>query len=120
MTDSSSEVSPLCEMRIATSPGCRHSEIAVDCFSKVEEGRGRSSRRECRRDLAPDMARLAKTADDQFALAIEDQPHRVLERPVEAVGERVQRPRFVVQDFTPELEDVLTPCAGPSRSAARL
>ena len=56
------------------------------------------------------MARLAKTADDQLAFAIEDQPHRILERPVEAVGERVQRPRLIVQDFAPELEDVTCGC----------
>ena len=50
------------------------------------------------------MARLAEAADDQLALAVEDQIDRALERLAEAVGERVERPRLVVEDLAPELE----------------
>ena len=82
----------------------RHSKIAVDRLGEVEEGRGRAGRGEGRRDLAADMARLAEAADDQLALAVEDQADRSLERVAEAVGERIERSRLVVQDLAPELE----------------
>ena len=50
------------------------------------------------------MARFAEAADDQLALAVADQLDRFLERRAEAVGERVERARFVVKDRAPELE----------------
>ena len=88
----------------------RHSEIAVDRLGQVKEGRGRAGRGEGRGDLAPDMTRFAKSADDQLAVAAEDQPHGLFERPVEAVGERVERARLVVQDLAPELQDAVSCC----------
>ena len=54
--------------------------------------------------LRADMAGLAEAADDQLAPALEDQRDRFLERLAEAVGERVERARLVVEDRAPELE----------------
>ncbi len=84
----------------------RHAEIAMDRFREMKEDRGRARRGEGRGDLAPDMAGLAKAADDQLALAFADQLDRLLERFAEPVGERVERPCLVVQDRAAELEDV--------------
>ena len=81
-----------------------HAEVAVDRFREMEEGRGRAGRSEGRGDLAPDVARFAEAADDQLALAVEDQRDRVLELLAEAVGERVERPRLVVEHLASELE----------------
>ena len=80
-----------------------HSEVAVDRFGEVQEGRGRAGRSEGRGDLARDVARFAEPADDQLALAIEDQADGSLERVAEAVGQRVERARLVVKDLAPEL-----------------
>src|SRR3982750_214499 len=76
-----------------------HSEIAVDRFGKVQERRGRSRRGESRSDLARGVARFAEATDDQLAGAIQDQPDGSLERFAEAVGQRVQSARLIVEDL---------------------
>jgi len=83
----------------------------MDRFGEMKEGRRGAGRGEGRRDLAPDVPRLAEPADDQLALAGDDQPDRLLERSAEAVGERVECARFVVEDFAPERDCVVT-CQG--------
>src|SRR5206468_3545058 len=83
---------------------CRHPKIAMNRFGKMEKCSSRAGRGEGRRNLAPDVAGFAKAADDQLALARQDQAHRMLERRAETVGERIERPRLVVQDRAPELE----------------
>jgi hypothetical protein len=50
------------------------------------------------------MPRFAQPTDDQLAVHGEDHGDRALERVAEAVGQRVERPRLVVQDFAPERE----------------
>ena len=80
-----------------------HAEVAVDRFGEVQEGRGRPRRSEGRGDLARDMARFAEPADDQLALAVEDQADRPLELLAQAVGQCVERARLVVKDVPPEL-----------------
>ena len=80
----------------------------MDRLSEVEEDRGRAGRSEGRGDLAADMARLAEPADDQLALAVEDQLDRLFERVAEAVGQRIERARLVVKDLAPELQNART------------
>ena len=108
ITGSSSAVSPLCEISSATSPLRGHAEVAVDRFGQVEEDRGRAGRGEGRGDLAPDMARLAQPADDQLAAAVEDQRDRALELCAQAVGQRIERARLVVQHLATEIQHVST------------
>jgi hypothetical protein len=84
----------------------RHPEIAVNRLGQVQECRRCAGRGERGRNLAPDMARLAEPADDQLPGAFENQRYGLLERGAEAVGERIERTRFVVQDRPPELEHI--------------
>src|SRR5690348_7037943 len=85
-------------------PRTAHPEVAVDCFGKVEEGRRRARRGEGRGDFARDVSRFAEAADDELALAVEDEPNGFLERRVELVRERVERPCLVVKDLATELQ----------------
>ena len=86
--------------------GTHHAKVAVDRFGEVEEGRRRPRRGEGRCDLPGDVARLAEPADDQLAVAAEDQLHRFFERTVEAVRQGVERARLVMEDFASELQHV--------------
>ena len=52
----------------------------------------------------PTWPDLPEPADDQLAVAVDDQVDRPLERVAEAVRQRVERARLVVQDLPPELE----------------
>ena len=76
----------------------------MDRLRKVKEGRGRPGRRKSRGDLASDVARFAEPADDQLAVAIEDQRDRLLERLGEAVGKRVESACLVMEDRASELK----------------
>src|SRR4051812_42148818 len=79
----------------------------MDRFREMEESRRGAGRGEGRGDLAADVARFTKAADDELALAAEDQAHRLLERSIETVRERIERPRLVVEDFASELQHVI-------------
>src|SRR6187401_3235933 len=71
----------------------------------MQKRRRRTGRREGRRDLAPDMARLAEPRDDQLALAVQEKLHRLLELRVEAVGQRIERPRLVMHHLAAKIAD---------------
>src|SRR5262249_59886160 len=85
----------------------RHAEVAVNRFREMQEGRRGPSRGESCGNLAPDMPRLAEPADDQLAGTIENECNRLFERTVEAVGQRVERARLVVQYASAEFEHVI-------------
>ncbi len=98
-----------------------HAEVAVNRFGEVQEGGRRPRRSERRRDLARDMARLAKPADDQLALAAEDQLDCPLELLAQAIGQRVERARLIVQDMSrpnSRTAGVLSPFAVMARALA--
>ena len=75
--------------------GSDHSEVAVNCLSRVDEEAGRSCGGKGCRHLAADQARLAHAADDQVAGIRQDRLHCVVERVVERKGQVLQRPRLL-------------------------
>ena len=83
----------------------RHSEIAVDGLGEMEEGGRRTGRCERRGNLAPDVARLAKAADDQLSRAVPNEIDGMLEFLTQTIGQRVKRPCLVVEDVATEIEN---------------
>ena len=93
-------------------PSRSHPEVAVDRFRKMKEGRRRAGRSEGRGDLAGDMARFAEAADDELALAVEDQANGALELAAQAVGQGIKGARLVMENLS--LSAMARPLAHPA------
>lgn len=73
-------------------------------LSKMKKYCSCAGRRESCRYLTTDMAGFAQATDDQLPTAGANKPDSFLKRFAKAIGQRIQRPGFVVQDGPSKIE----------------